>query len=737
MKYSGQGGRSLNSKTSPKAIRRKKARIWTLQVVMVATLSTVVWRVYDVQHVYGRQLEKSANGVVDVTKPLLAPRGAILDAQGNELAYDVPAYYVDIQLQYLRQYATTAASILAPILGTSQSDLTKLLSEDEQKDEWIELPTPVQEPVQAKLQQAFATHAWAPGKSSIAWSNQITFSPTEQRVYPYGSFAANTIGYVSKGTGQSGVELEYNKVLSGTNGELTYKQDPTGVPLPGTVKVVKPSKPGDTVQLTIDDTIQGYVENQMDELIKEYHPEHAAIIVENPQTGAILAISSRPTFDPNEYWDASSTALSQNWAVSSAFEPGSTFKPFVLSAALATNSINLYATFQSGETVVDGQTIHDWLWGGWGTLTYQEALEKSSNVGFSKIALALGWPNMNKYLNLFGFTQPTGIDLPNEATSLLFPKSYQNSIELATTGFGQGIAVTPLQQVAAMGVIANGGKLMRPYIMQKVIAPNGKVVEQTSPKVVRQGFLPQNVIQEVSHTMVLDVSGPQGIDTGAAIKGYEIAGKTGTAQIVDPQTGQYYQNRFETSFIGFAPANDPKVLVYVTLYWPKTAPDEQWGSTVAIPPARAIIQDCLNYYHIPPTGAVSSLADETKGAGQVKYVETPSIVGMSSSEAEAKLQSLGLKATISGDGGVVTKQWPQPGIEVAEGSKMYGVLQSGTGSQIAVPNLQGLSLRDATDLLAALGLTIDPQGSGYVTSQSVAAGQTVSAGSTVRVTLQP
>ncbi|GLG01121.1 penicillin-binding protein [Alicyclobacillus hesperidum subsp. aegles] len=726
-----------NRRGRQKSWKREKQRIWFVQGMMVLSLAAVVFRVYDVQQVYGRSLKKAADKVIDVTKPLLAPRGAILDAQGNEIAYDVPAYYVDIQLQHVRPYAAQAAAILAPILGTSESSLVALLSRDDRPSEWIQLPTPVEATVKEKLAAAFNAHAWAPDAKKIAWYNDITFTPTEQRVYPYDEFAANAIGYVSKGTGQSGVELEYNKLLAGKNGVMSYQQDPTGVPLPGSIHITQAAKPGDNVQLTIDDTIQGYVEHEMDSLMAKYQPAHAAIIVSDPQTGAILAISSRPTFNPNQYWKASLDALSQNWAVSSAFEPGSTFKPFVLAAALQTNSIGLYQTFTSGQITIDNQTIHDWNYTGWGTLTFQQALEESSNVGFSKIALALGWPNMNKYLNLFGFTQPTGIDLPNEATSLLFPKSEQGQLELATAGFGQGIAVTPLQQIAAMDAIANGGKLMRPYIMQKITTPSGKVVEQTKPTVVRDGFLSQQVIDEVRQSMVLDVSDPKhGIDSGAAIPGYEVAGKTGTAQIVDPTTGQYYSNRFETSFIGFAPANDPKVVVYVTVYWPKTAPDEAWGSTVAIPPARAILQECLNYYHIPPTGSIS-VAQDTQGAGQVQYVETPNIVGMTSAQAKQTLANDGLTGMFVGTSGTVTRQWPEAGIQVAKGSKLYGLLQNAAGTTVAMPNLTGLSLRDATNLLAALGLNIHPSGSGYVVSQSVAAGTTVHIGSGVDVTLKP
>ncbi|WP_304459799.1 peptidoglycan D,D-transpeptidase FtsI family protein, partial [Alicyclobacillus sendaiensis] len=441
-----------------------------------------------------------------------------------------------------------------------------------------QLPTPVEAIVKSKLQAAFAAHAWAPDDTRTAWTNCVTFTPTELRVYPYGDFASNAIGYVVKGVGESGVELEMNAYLSGQNGLISYKQDPTGIPIPGSVKVIRAAKPGDSVQLTLDDTIQGYVEDQMDALVQKYHPQHAAIVVSDPQTGAILAMSSWPNFNPNEYWKASLEALSSNWAVSSAFEPGSTFKPFVLAAALATHSINLYDTFQSGQITIDGQTIHDWNYVGFGVLTYQQALEESSNVGFARIAMALGWPNLDKYLQLFGFTQPTGIDLPNEATSILFPPSEQGQLELATAGFGQGIAVTPMQQIMAMDAIANGGRLMRPYIISKVISPSGKVIQENRPTVIRQGFLPENVIQEVRDTMVLDVSDPKhGIDTGAAIPGYEVAGKTGTAQIVNPATGTYYQSKFETSFIGFVPAQDPKVVVYVTVYDPQVAPDEAWG----------------------------------------------------------------------------------------------------------------------------------------------------------------
>ncbi|GEO25076.1 stage V sporulation protein D [Alicyclobacillus acidoterrestris] len=727
------GWKSNRNQPKRKSSRNKK-RMWALQGSLVLALSVVLWRVYDVQKVYGKQLKGDEAKAVDANTTLLAQRGSILDAQGNSLAFDVSASYVDIETTDLKKYLPDAASILAPILGSSVDDVTKLLSTDAA---WVRLPQPVLASTKSKLRAAFAKHAWAPNDKATNWSGEITFTPTEERKYPFKDFAANTLGYVQGGTGEAGVEYEYNQELAGQNGSLSYQRDSEGFPLPGSVHVTKQAKPGDSVQLTLDENIQGFVENVMDQIVQKYRPENAAIIVTNPNTGAILAMSSRPTYDPNEYWKTPD-ALSQNWAVTSTFEPGSTFKPFVLAAALATGSVSLYQTYESGQTTIDGTTIHDWNLSGWGTLTYQQALEESSNVGFAKIAEALGWNNMNKYLNLFGFTQPTGVDLPNEGRSLLFSASNQGPVQLATSGFGQGIAVTPLQQMAAMGVIANGGKLMKPYVASKIISPDGKTIKQFEPTVVRQNFIPQSVLDEVKQTMVLDVSDPKhGIDAAAKIAGYEVAGKTGTAQVADPKTGQYYSDRFITSFIGFAPANDPKVEVYVTVDYPKTPEALTWGSSIAAPYARTIIKDCLQYYHVPPTGDVQSASEVTpSGAGKVSYVETPSIVGLSEQSAQAKLKSLGLTAMFAGESGTVTKQWPAAGVQVAKGSKMYGLLSTNTGNKVTVPNLIGLSLRDATNLLAALSLNIKPTGSGFVSSQSIPAGSQIATGTIVPVTLK-
>ncbi|KPV40868.1 penicillin-binding transpeptidase domain-containing protein [Alicyclobacillus ferrooxydans] len=714
-------------------LSRNRKRILGIHIGLTAMLGMVVFRIGYIQMAYGQRLLNQQSQVVDVSRPLIAARGAILDSSGSKLAYDVPAYYVDIKTVNFRNYAAAASKILAPILSTSSTTLQSLLQSN---NKWIQLSFTIMEPQKVRLQNAFNQHQWDPKNKSIQWSTDVTFTPTEQRYYPYGTFAANTLGYVStSGTSVGGIEQEYNQLLAGTSGVVTYKKDGYGFPLPNTEKVTKAAHAGDNIQLTLNGSIQGFVQNEMNSLVNQFHPDHAAIIVANPQTGAILAMSSSPTFNPNSYWTATAKSF-ENWAVSSTFEPGSTFKPVVLAAALATNSIALNQTFQSGQITIAGATIHDWNYFGWGKLTFQQALEKSSNVGFATIAGRLGWPNLSHYMQVFGFDRPTGINLPNEASSILFPSSQRGPVQLATSGFGQGISVTPLQQIQAIGAIANGGKLMRPYIVSKITSPTGKVIKQYGPTIENPRVVPPAVAHAVSHVMVLDVSGKSGIDTTAQIPGYLVAGKTGTAQVPGPN-GQFYTNRFITSFIGFVPANNPKVEVYVTVDWPKVALSKTWGSTVAAPFATAIMKYCLQYYHIPPN-TVTASSSTSLPQGHAQYVVVPDIVGSTPQRALTTLQQLGLNPSIIGVSGNVTEQWPLPGTTVEKGSRMIGLMSTvDIGKSVTMPNLVGLSMRDADSVLSALSLTASLHGAGYVVQQSVRAGSKVTIGTTISITGAP
>ncbi|QSO55013.1 PASTA domain-containing protein [Alicyclobacillus curvatus] len=709
--------------------------MYFIQLGLLTALGAVIYRISFVQSTFGPGLLASAAKVQDVNRIELAQRGALLDRNGNMLAYDVPAYMLDIKTDAFKNLSSVA-NALAPVLGTSQSALLQSLKS---AVHWRQWPTPILATTKDKVNQVLA----ALGKADKTdYSQDVTYTPTEQRFYPYGSFAANTIGFVDhSGTGVNGLEAQYNKQLSGTNGEITYTQDLWGMPIQSTVHTVKPPAPGDNLETTIDQTIQGFVEQDMNQLVQNYKPEHAAIIVMDPKTGGILAMASRPTFNPNQYGTASSTALNNNWAVDASFEPGSTFKVLTLAAALATNSINLNHTFMSGHTTIAGRTIYDWNMVGWGVLTYRQALEMSSNVGFAKIAEKVGWPNLIHYMQVFGFLNPTGIDLPGEATSQIFPPSARNAVELATSGFGQGISVTPLQQMVAYAAIANGGKLIRPHLAKALIDPTtGKVVKQFAPVIENPQVVPKSVAAEINQTLVLDVT--KGIDTTAAIPGYQVAGKTGTANVVDPKTGKYYSNRFTVSFMGYAPASNPQYEVYVTVNWPKTPIGKTWGSTIAAPTATDILQKCLQYGHVPPDDPATlpkvNPAQVTKGKGPhaVTMTTVPALNGLTIAAAKSRLVQLGLSPQIVGTGTVVGNVWPSPGLQVAKGSKVYAVANGGGGSKIAMPDFTGASVRVAMSVLSELGLTADVSGVGYVTSQSVKPGQLVTPGSVLKLVCQ-
>ena len=700
-----------------------------MQAAFVLTLGAVALRIYYVQSAFGPKLLSEANQVQNTTEVVLAPRGALLDRNGHPLAYDVPAFMMDIKTDAFPNLQLLATQ-LAPILGDSAADIANQLQRGKH---WVRWPSPILEPDKEKIESLLANKTIFGTDHTL----DVTFTPTEKRVYPYGSFAANVLGFVTPdGVGASGLEAEYNNVLAGQNGEVSYTRDVWGFPLQTTVHTTKPAVPGKDVELTIDQTIQGFVEAKMDDLMKEYNPEHAAIIVTDPSTGEILAMASRPTFDPNNFVNATPEALYNNWAVNDAFEPGSTFKMLTLAAGLATHVISLDDKFVSGHLKVAGQTISDWNGVGWGTITYRQALEESSNVGFATVALKLGWGNLLHFMDTFGFLNKTGIDLPNEASSIIFPPKDRGPVELATSGFGQGIAVTPLQLIAAYGAIANGGKLIQPHLAKALIDPTtGKVVKTFQPVVENPQVVPKDVVQQVNDTLVLDVS--KGIDSAAQIPGYDVAGKTGTAQKEAP-TGGYYKDRFIVSFIGYAPAENPKFEVYVALDWPKTPEANTWGSTVATPAARDILEECLQYAHIPPkSGTTLGSAGNASVKADTHYVQTPNVVGESITDAQASLTKLGLVANVLGQGATVKSQWPAPGLEVPEGTKMYLWAPGSDPNTGVMPDLTGVSMREAGDILAAMGVNLEPKGDGFAVSQSVAPGQPIQRGATVVVDFEP
>ncbi len=706
---------------------KTRLRVNLIRFGIIALFAGVLGRIVYVQ-AHDRFIGTLENQEWQAETSIMPQRGTIYDAGGDKLAFSVPAYDMDIDLALLQtlpqDQLRSLSDQLATITGASKNYMWSQLT---RKDiSWLRMYpylVHVSYQVKTKVLTLF---------QRFQMSNAINPYHTYKRIYPSGTFAAHVIGFLDQtGNGAAGIEMEYNNYLAGKPGTQTFTQDNTGSPIPLHPIVTKPVENGDSVYLTIDPAIESYADQALSQIESRFHPSHAAVIVADPQTGAILAMAALPFFNPNDYWNYSASTLDTNWAISDPFEPGSTFKVVTLTGALASHSIKLNQTYMSGVDYVNGVPIYDWNLYGWGRISYDKAMIYSSNVGFIHIGQAEGVHTLYHYIDLFGLNQPTGIDLPGESSSIIFPEQNLNPVDFATMTFGQGLAITPIQQIAEVGAVANGGKLLRPYLVQKIISPSGKVILNRKPEVVRQVASPA-IMKEITNVMVQDVA-DNPYETNAYIPGYDVAGKTGTAQIPDPKGG-YYQNRYNLSFIGFVPANHPQLEIYVTVNEPHNT--IQYGNSVSSPAAQMILVKSLAYLHIPPNHRAQQVMPTT---GNVQYVSMPKVTGMPMNEAQKILERTGLHPVLMGPLGNVVKEWPNAGTQLAIGSNatLASVSQVTTAGTVKVPNLRGLSMSDAINACAVLGLQVSPDGSGYAIKQSVKSGTSVPLGTVIQVQFAP
>ncbi|MCY0869848.1 MAG: penicillin-binding transpeptidase domain-containing protein [Firmicutes bacterium] len=656
-----------------------------------------------------------------------ARRGTIYDAAGDRLAVDVPAYDLDVDAGALARLPAPEranfAQALARVLHLPETSVWGQLFAD--TSGWVRW-SPVLTHVSLARKRAVVGvfEKFGQQQSVNPW-------PTFARIYPSGSLAAAVVGFVAASsaggaTGQAGVELSYNRALAGKSGEQVFRQDALGNPIPFDPIRVRAAVDGDSVWLTIDPAIQTFAQDALLGIQRRFDPKHAAIIVADPRTGAILAMATLPTYNPNEYFHYTASTLAVNWAISAPFEPGSTFKIVTLTGALATHAIRLSQTYVSGVDLVDGVAIHDWNVVGWGRITYRQAMILSSNVGFIHIGQAEGPVTLARYIHLFGMDRPTGIDLPGEGTSILFDPHNINPVDFATTTFGQGLAVTPIQQVQAVDAIANGGLVVTPYVVSKVVTPTGKTVYEHRVHVVDR-VASLAVMRQITQVMVQDIV--QDPERKAVIPGYEVAGKTGTANIPNGRAG-YYANRYNLSFIGFAPAQDPQLAIYVTVSEPHHA--IQFGNDVASPAARAVLAESLRYLRVPRAGQQPGAAMSQAPRGT--WVAMPAVVGRNLANGRAELAAVGLSVDSTGAGRIL-EQWPLPGARVASGRAVLLVgLVTPVDGMVQVPRVAGLPIEQALRLLARTGLQPVLRGDGYALTQSVAAGTRVPLGEPIRVT---
>lgn len=483
-----------------------------------------------------------------------------------------------------------------------------------------------------------------------------------KRYYPHNEMLSHVLGYVGiDNQGLSGLELEYNDILTGEYGSIQYFSDAKGNNLERNSVYVEPED-GLDIYLTVNYGIQSSIERELDNVVLRYNPDGAWAIAMDPNTGEILGMSSRPNFNPNNYKNYDTETINRNMAIWASYEPGSTFKILTLSAAVNEGKVDLLKdTFYDGGSVnVGGARIKCWKHGGHGSQTFLEVVQNSCNPGFVELGNRLGKETLFDYINKFGYGKKTGIDLNGEATGILFSLDKVGPVELATTAFGQGVSVTALQQVVAVSAAINGGILYKPYIVKRVAYhENGQIIKEVKPTIVRDNIVTKDTSEKVRMTLESVVS--LGTGRNAYIDGYRVGGKTGTAQKVN--NGIYMQGNYIVSFIGFLPANDPKIVVYLAIDNPKGV--TQYGGTVSAPIVKNIMED-----------AITSLNIEKQDGGtekkyqwyDKKYYTVPNVIGKSKKEATSMLKSFSVE--YSGSGDVVVNQSPDSDSRIAEGEKV-------------------------------------------------------------------
>lgn len=698
-------------------------RTLSLGVLFTALFFLLILRTFWLQMVNGTELLAKANDVWSRSSAVTPNRGEVLDRNGEIMAYNTKAYTV---ISRLKPYSTgnelyvkdpvKTAQILAPILGATSDEILGKLKMDAKQ---VEL-----RPWGWKITQEQAKKVEAlklPG---------ISLYEENRRYYPFGDFASHVLGYVDlDGNAQMGIEKTQDAFLAGTKGKLNVKVDSKGNPIPGQGEDNRPALDGKNVTLTIDGKIQGFVEQALNETWAKYKAKGISVIVTNPSTGEILAMANRPSFNPNEY--AKGVDAFFNPGIGSNFEPGSTFKIVTLSAAIEAGVFNPNETYNSGvyDKIKNAPPIKDHNGGkGWGSITFKEGVKRSSNVAF----VILGYEKLQKdkflsYISNFGFGKKTGIELPGEEAGLV-NFNVTNNRDLATMTFGQGVGVTAIQQVAAVGAVANGGNLMKPYLVKEVKdRKTGQTLSQTQPTVVRR-VISENTSAQVRDLLSAVVNEDNGTGQSYALPGYGVAGKTGTAQVFE--NGAYQPGKYITSFIGFAPEKNPKLLMYVVVNQPEIDNQSAGGGLIAAPIFKYVMEKSLQYMHYVPV--VPGKTEE--GSGSISF-KMPSFTGNDVAKAEQQCKNLGLSVEVLGSGSTVLDQIPASGLSATQGGKAYLLTSS---SNIKMPDLTGKSLREAMEISDLLQLNLEStDGSGYVISQSIPPGTPVKPGTALQIRLAP
>ncbi|MCD8180138.1 MAG: PASTA domain-containing protein [Firmicutes bacterium] len=739
-----------------------KKRTVVMVLIVTALLAALVMRVAYWQIIRGDELSEKAKAQQQGSSIITASRGSIYDRNGKVLAESASVNTLICNPEDIRENgnADIIASELAPVLDMEEEEIKTIITKSSRyqvikkrisNEETEAVKQLLDSDVNEETAEAFTG---------------IYFEDDSKRYYPF-NIAAHILGFTGyDNNGIQGIELTFDDELMGRNGSVETNQNADGTTLKEQQEeYLTSAAKGNDVVLTIDETIQHFLEKYLEEAVQEYElKEGGAGIVMNPKTGEILAMSTKPDFDSNspydieqfqkyavdfeyeteesddpnatpsptedpenpsdEYIAAMRNKMWWNKAISDTYEPGSTFKIITAAAALEENVVDLDSTFYCpGYKIVADRKISCANTNGHGAETFVEGVQNSCNPVFMELGLRLGSDKFMEYFTAFGLTEKTDVELGGESSSIYYHDT-MSEVDIATSSFGQGFQITPIQLITAVSAVINGGERMQPHIVKEIRNSNG-VIKTYEPEVVSRV-----ISEETSQTMreILEsvVSLPTATGKNAYVKGYRIGGKTGTSEKGDRDEGKRI-----ASFIGFAPANDPEIICLIILDEPQV--ENKYGGTIAAPIAGELIEDILDYLGFEKQYTEDEEPD-------VK-VEVPDVRDVSVDEAKTTIADSNLYVTVKGKGDTVVDQLPKPGVMLAEESTVILYTEEQEEEEtVTVPNLIGMSVSDAKYTLELRGLNFEVAGAGhseasgaYAVSQSVEAGEKVSPATVIGV----
>lgn len=619
--------------------KKQNNRINYIFLFSILIFFLIIIKIFYIQVIDYNKLNSLANDLWSRNLIIQADRGKILDRNGKTIVDNITTlglYLVPNQINNKEEVAKN----ISKILNVSYEEMLKHVN----KKTSIERVHPEGRNLNYEIANKIKELNY----------DGVYLLKESKRSYPYNNLLSHTIGYTGiDNQGLSGLELQYDNLLKGNNGNIKYYSDGKGKRL-DLSEIYEEPKNGNDLYLTIDLDVQLSLENELNNAYKKYNADGAIGIVMKANTGEILAMSSLPSFDPNNYQNYNEEIINRNLAIWSNFEPGSTFKIVTLASAINENVVNIFEDkyYDTGSIKVSSSTLHCWKRKGHGLQTYVQVVENSCNPGFVVLGQKLGKEKLFKYINELGFGKKTGIDLNGESTGILFNTNKVGPLELATSAFGQGISVTAIQQVSAVSAIINGGTLYQPYIVRSIgnkinkpIIKNNNIIKKETSELVKYAL----------ESVVANGSG-----RNAYIENYRVGGKTGTAQKVGINK-TYESGNYILSFIGFMPANNPEYIIYIALDHPKGV--TQYGGVVSAPIAKNVLKDIISIYDIKED--TSGLPKQYRWDDTI-YITIPNVIGINKEEAKKQLHDF--KIEFIGTGDKVIDTQPKYNTKVKQGS---------------------------------------------------------------------